>query len=268
MITSKSANNEPDNGFFYEPSVLPYFLTPALMISLFTTILSPHILSPLLWRAVFGIRTPAKSKILFHSLLSSTVHAIISSSLSLYILISGQLGANRCFSKAPLGFTTVQISLGYWLGDLIVFFMHINVCKYKGGIFHHLIAIISLALCLFLQGKIMFFIICHLMSSISVPVANLRRSLSYTGYKTGLLYYFSSTSTLILFFLCRVVTIPWHWYEIILTLYAEDCALMLALSLRIYLVLSCGVIDTLNMYWCFRILNGVIKLYGDKLKTD
>ena len=254
---------------FYEPSVLPYFLSPALMISVFTTVLCPYILSPLLCRAVFGKCTPAKSKKLFHSLLSSTIHAIISSSLCLYILLTGLLGTNRCFSKTPLGFTTVQISLGYWLGDLIVFFMHINVCKYKRSIVHHLIAIFSLALCLFLQGKVMFFIICHFISSISVPVANLRRFLSYTGHKSGLLYYFSSTSTLILFFLCRVVTIPWHWYELISTLYyADDCALILALSLRIYLVLSCGVIDALNMYWCFRILIGVIKLYGDKMKVD
>ena len=238
------------------------------MISLFTTVLSPYILSPLLWRTVIGKQAPAKSNMLFHSLLSSTVHAIISSSLSLYLLVSGLLGTNRCYSKVPLGFTTVQISLGYWLGDLIVFFMHINVCKYKGGIFHHLIAIISLAICLFLRGKVMFFVICYFISSLSVPIANLRRFLSYTGYKSGLPYYFSSTSTLILFFLCRVITIPWHWYEIILTLRAEECASILSLSLRIWLILSCGVIDTLNIYWCFRILNGVIKLYSNKAKTD
>ena len=138
----------------------------------------------------------------------------------------------------------------------------------KGSLFHHITAIIGLALCLFLQGKAMFFTIYRFISAMSVPFGNLRWVLSYVGYKTGLLYRFSSISMLITFILCRIVTIPWHWYEMFLTLYTEKCALILSISLWTWLILNSVLIDVINVYWVLKMAKGAYKLYGNKAKES
>ena len=259
---------QQESGFLYEPSILRYFLMPSLMISFFTTIFSFYVLSPLIWSTIFGKQSPVRSNTRFSSLLSSTTHAIISSALSLYLLVSGVLGTNRCFSKDPLGFATVQISLGFWFGDLIILLIHTKLCENKGSLFHHITAILGLGLCLFLQGKAMFFTIYRFISAISVPFGNFRWALSYVGYKTGVLYSFSSLSMSITFILCRIVTIPWHWYEIFITLYTQECALILPLSLWTWLVINSILIDVINMYWIFRMGIGAYKLYSNKVKAS
>ena len=248
---------------------LPHFTTPAFLISLVATLLSPYCVSPLLWRAVLpSNRVPPGSNMHFHTMLSSTVHAIISSSLSVYILWFGLMGTNRIFSKLPLGFTMMQISLGYFVGDFIVCFCDPKLRSDKRSMIHHLVGIFGLFLGLYLQGKGMFFIVYRLTSELSTPFVNLRSILSDLGLKgKNIPYIFAGISMLITFFLCRVIVIPWHWYEILITVTTKECELLIPPFFSVWLGITYLVFDVLNVYWWWRMVRGASKLLSSGSNT-
>lgn len=240
---------------------LSYFITPAFLISFVATLLSPCYLSPRLWRVLLPAnRAPPRNKH-FHTMLSSTVHAIISSSLSVYILWYGLMGTNRIFSKLPLGFTTMQISLGYFVGDFIVCLCDPKLRSDKGSMAHHLAGIVGLSLGLYHQGIGMFFIVYRLIAELSTPFVNLRSILLDLGFKQrNVLHIFAGMIMLIMFFLCRVIVIPWHWYEILTTVTTEECVLHIPLFLRVWLGVNYLAFDVLNIYWWWRMVRRAFKL--------
>ena len=253
--------------FIYEASILPYFITPAFLISFLATLLSPYFVSPPLWKAILPAnKNRSQNDIHFHTMLSSTVHAFVSSSLCVYILWYGLMGTNRIYSKLPLGFTTMQISLGYFVADSIVVLFDAKLRSDRGSMIHHLAGIVGLSLCLFHQGKAMFFVIYRLIAECSTPFVNLRSILSDLGEKDRTLYIYAGISMLITFLLCRIVVIPWHWYEILKTVTSVECALLIPLFFRVWLGLNYLVFDVLNVYWFYRIVKGAVKLYTSKMK--
>lgn len=264
-----ASHDDPVEVFVYHPDVLSYFLTPALLISFCATLISPYCVSPLLWRILLPAnKRPPRSDIHFHTMLSSTVHAVISSSLCVYILLYGLMGTNRLFSKLPLGFTTMQISLGYFVGDFIVCLCDSKLRNNKGSMMHHVAGIVGISLCLFYQGKAMFFVVYRLIAECSTPFVNLRWILLEFGKKDKSLYVFTGISMLITFILCRIIVIPWHWYEIMATVTTEACALLIPLFFRVWLGFNYLIFDILNVYWGCRIVKGAIKLYTTRMKKS
>ena len=90
-----------------------------------------------------------KKKGFYNTLLSSTIHALIVSSGTGNLLITGGLGNNPVYSKSPLGFAVMQISLDYFLADFIVCLLDKNLRKDFGSLAHHVAGIIGIALGLF-----------------------------------------------------------------------------------------------------------------------
>ena len=253
---------QPGEVFFYEPDILPYFLTPPLVISFLTTLLSIYYFSPLLSRTLIQAKEnhSVSSNVLLHSGLSSTVHAIISSSLSVYLLVNGLIGTNRIFSKSPLGFTTIQISLGRYLCETIYILLNTEFQKDVGTVLHHIAVVVGLCLCLFYQGIAMFFVVYRFTAEISTPCGHLRMLLSHLGYKDGFLYVLTAMSALVLFIMCRIIVIPWHWYELLTTISMKECTLLMPLPFMLWLLLIYITFDILNTYWCYRIIRGAYKL--------
>ena len=256
--------------FSYDPDILPFLLTPVLLASFLASFLFPYTVSPLLWRILLPAnKIPTiRTNMHFHSMLSSTVHAIVSSALSVYILVYGLMGTNRVFSKSPLGFTAMQVSLGYFLGDFVVCLLDQKLRNDKGNMTHHIAGIVGLSLCLFYQGKAMFFVVYRLIAEVSTPFVNLRSILYDLGNKDGFLYYFAAINMLITFVCCRIIVIPWHWYEILTTVVTEECALLIPLYFRVWIGLNYIAFDILNAYWCYRIVRGALKLYQSERKGD
>lgn len=255
--------------FIYDPDVLKFFLTPAFLISFLASLVSPYIVSPPLWKAILPAhKNPPRSDKHFHTMLSSTVHAVVSSSLCVYIMWYGLMGTNRIFSHLPLGFTTMQISLGYFIGDFIVCLLDPKLRSDTGSMIHHVAGIVGVSLSLFHQGKAMFFVIYRLFSECSTPFVNLRSILSDIGEKDRTLYIYTGVSMLITFLLCRIVVIPWHWYEILKTVMSVECTLLIPLFFRVWLGVNYLVFDILNIYWAYKIIKGAVKLYTTKMKKE
>ena len=253
--------------FHYEPSIWPFFITPALLITFLAALLIPYIVSPPFWSFVLpASKNPPRSNMYFHTMLTSTIHAIVSTALTSYILWFGLMGSNRVFSKSPKGFVAMQISLGYFIGDLIVCLLDPKLRADRGSMVHHIAGIVGLSLGLFYQGKFMFFVVYRLIAECSTPFVNLQHILHDLNEKDGTPYIFAGISMLITFILCRIIIIPWHWYEILTIVVTEEAALLVPLFFRVWLGGNYLVFDILNVYWCYKIMRGAFKLFKAKRK--
>ena len=255
--------------FHYEPSIWPFFITPAFLIAFLASLLIPYLISPPFWSLLLpASKNPPKSNMYFHTMLTSTIHAIVSTLLTSYLLAFGLMGSNRVFSKSSLGFATMQISLGYFIGDLIVCLIDPKLRADRASMIHHIAGIVGLALCLFYQGKFMFFVVYRLIAECSTPFVNLRRILHDLKEKDGGLYIFVGFGMLITFVLCRIIVIPWHWYEILTVVVTEEAALLVPLFFRVWLGGNYLVFDFLNIYWCYKIMRGALKLFNSMRKSN
>ena len=259
---------EQNDEFYYEPSIWPFFITPALLIMFLSSLLIPYLISPLFWSLLLPTsKNPPRSNMQFHTVLTSTTHAIVSTVLALYLLISGEMNSNRVFSKSPLGFVSVQMSLGFYIGDFIVNLLDPKLRTDWGGVIHHAAAIGGLIFCLFYQGLFMFFVIYRLITECSQPFVNLCYVLHELDDNDGILYTCASIVMLAVFILCRIIIIPWHWYVTVTTLATEESALLVPLIFRVGLVGVYLVFDILNVLWCDTIMRDTSKLFKSQRKS-
>ena len=103
-----------------------------------------------------------KKKGFLISLPGSTLHAVIISFTTCYMLLTGAMGTNLVYSKSQLGFTVLQLSLGYFVADFVFCCMDSNLRWEKASMIHHMAVIIGVWLVLYFQGRFMFFCDCSL----------------------------------------------------------------------------------------------------------
>ena len=82
------------------------------------------------------------------------------------------MGTNLVYSKSQLGFTVLQLSLGYFVADFVFCCMDSNLRWDKASMIHHIAVIIGVWLTLYFQGKFMFFVFARFISELSTPVVN------------------------------------------------------------------------------------------------
>ena len=268
-IDAESIVGEQREVFRYDSNILPYFITPASLISFLAAFLSAYLLSPLFWSILLPAnKNPPRSNMYFHTMLGSTLHAVVAISLFVYLMAYGLMATNRVFSKSPLGFTAMQISLGYLLGDLIICLIDPELRHHTGFIVHHIAGIVGISLSLFHQGKLMFFVVYRLIAECSTPFVNLRYILSDLGIKDGSSYLFAGISMLISFILCRIVVLPWHWYELLTCVMTEEATELVPLFFKFWLGFNYLVFDVLNVYWTYKMIRGLLKLIKAKRKSN
>lgn len=248
--------------FTKDPSSISYIFTPAFIASFTVTLLCLFVVCPLLFPILIPrYRSLGSRRSHFDTLLSSTIHAVVVSSLTCYIFMFGVLGTNRVFSKSPLGFTTLQISLGYFIADFYGCLHDPNLRKDIGSLLHHVAGIIGIGLGLYHQGLYAFFIIFRLLSELSTPFVNLRWVFYELGppYKDSLWYYVASLGMVISFFLCRILVLPWLWYQLLTTI-VHPSSVIVPPVLRVWICINYTMFDVLNVYWFGKMIRGAIKV--------
>ena len=199
-----------------------------------------------------------KKKGFYNTLLSSTIHALIASSGTGYLLLTGGLGNNPVYSKSPIGFAVMQISLGYVLADFVVCLLDKNFRKDFGSLAHHIAGIISIALGLFYQGKFMFFIIFRLLSELSTPLVNLFWILTMLDRRDSPLFAITSWGMLITFFLYRLAPEYWIW-NVLLTALFHPASVIVPVLIRVWVFFNYIAFDILNIFWFWKMLKGAAK---------
>ena len=241
--------------FYYEQNIWPFFMTPTLLITFLLSLLIPYLVSPPFWSLLLpSSKNPPRSNMYFHTVLTSTIHAIVSTVLALYLLVSGEVNSNHAFSKSHLGFVTIQFSLGFYIGDYIVNLLDPKLRADWGGMIHHAAAVGGLVFCLYYQGLFMFFVVYRLITECSQPFINLSYVLHELEFHDGMLYTCASVVMLVVFIFCRIIIIPWHWYVIVTTVATEEAVLLVPLIFRVGLVGSYFIFDVLNVLWCYTLM--------------
>ena len=249
-----------------DPSSLGYFMSPVTVTSFLITlslslVVSPTI-SPLLTSKYYSL---GLSKRTFDTLWASTLHALALSSLALYLLATGKMGTDslaRIYSKEPLGFAAMQVALGYFSADLIVCLSDKKLRNDKVVIVHHLVAMTSVSLGLYHQGRMMYLVVLWCTTEVSTPFVNLWHILRLTG-NTNICwraYLLASIGLWMSFFLCRIVTIPWHWYVTLTAIMHPAFDMMIGSEYKYIAVAYLLALDALNMYWFYRLTVGGTKM--------
>ena len=257
-----------EEGLTKEPAVA-YILTPACIASLSVTLLFEFVIYPFLIPALVpGYNFKSLGNKGFDILLSSTIHAVVASSLSCCIFMFGALGTGSELLKSPLGlaktpleFTALQISLGYYVADSFVRLQHPNWRKYIGLILHHVLVVIGLVICLDSQGIYAFFLFFRFVTELAIPFLNIVRMFHVLGprYQNGPWYHMVLLGQIISYFCFHILLKPLFWYQLLPTI-VHPSSVIVPLVLRVLGCICLGILDVMDVYWFIRMTRGA--LYG------
>lgn len=194
---------------------------------------------------------PRQSKVTLDSLLASTVHAFVVTPLTLYILVTGHMGTNRAVSSSALGTFVMHISFGYLMADTFIC-LYQPILRQATILIHHLTALIGIGLGLANDGVLMFFIVYRLISELSTPFLNTSILLYNLGSTSSLLFKVSAVCTMVTFFVCRILVIPWHWYEVFICLSMPSITLTGFYKCWLFFIYL--VFDFLNISWFYSLI--------------
>ncbi|WAR22787.1 TLC4B-like protein [Mya arenaria] len=144
--------------------------------------------------------------------------------------------------------TTCAILIGYMMADMIILVLNLNHIGDRSYVLHHAASAF---------GVYVFFANFRLMAEFSTVFVNNRWMLDALGMKSTRLYFWNGVVLTAVFFACRIVTLPPCWY-LIYTIIGTD-GFNRTEGARYVLVLSCIVLDTLNILWFYKLLKGVVK---------
>lgn len=235
-----------------------YVATVPTLVSFIATLMCCHVVSPLLSSKFVSSYKSVERKEYWNTLPGSTLHAFVVIVLAL-VVIGGGFIDSYVVSKSALGFFTLQVSLGYFVGDFVVVLANSQLRKDIGTIAHHISSMLGIFLSLYYEGHMMFFPVFRLIAELSTPFVNLRWWLQETNTpKSSKWFILAAVGMTVTFFLTRILPIPWQWYITIGTV-TDEASYVVPLKFRIFLCVSMLVFDLLNLYWMYKIGRGILK---------
>lgn len=238
-----------------DSSSLRYVFSPVTVLSCCFILLCAFVISPILMSRLLSPQNKhiGIHKAFFNSLLGSMTHHLLVFVLAAYALVSGVV-SSRTVCKAPLGFALVQITLGYFAGDLIVLLFDPVMGKDLHVIFHHLVGITGLTIVLYTKGMAMFVAISFQLLELSSLLLDIILAMEKLECrKDSVLYWTTGSLMVVTFFLSRLATIPWHWYEYVVFIAPAE---ILPLPVRFYVAFHYLFFDTLSLLWFSKIVDG------------
>ena len=210
---------------------------------------------------VCAVELPKSSNKHLDTLLASTTHAVLAVTFASYSLAFGLLGTYRVFSNSSLGFVTLQVSLGYFVADLVIILLDPKLRSDKASLMHHFAGIIGLVLSLYFQGKLMFYLIFRLISELSTPFVNMRWVLHQFHITNGTVYKIAAYGMVATFFATRIITMPLFWYDCY-NCFVHPGMVIVPDFFKVWAVINFSAFDVLNLYWFYKMVRGAIKLYN------
>ncbi|KAL5457005.1 hypothetical protein EMCRGX_G034237 [Ephydatia muelleri] len=200
------------------------------------------------------VQSSLSSCLFFHFIFllhPSTIHAVLAVTFSSYSLAFGLLGTYRVFSKSSLGFVTLQVSLGYFVADLVIILLDPKLRSDKASLMHHIAGIVGLVLSLHFQGKLMYYLIFRLISELSTPFVNMRWVLYEFRITNGILYRAAAYGMMATFFFTRIITMPWFWYDFYYC-FMHPGIVIVPDFFKVWAVCNFSAFDVLNLYWFYK----------------
>lgn len=196
--------------------------------------------------------------------ITSTVHAVIFTSLSFYILFVSQKVYDTVLqgsleNECPLSLPTLSISLAYFLLDIIYV---IKYFKDKMTIVHHLGAGLGAFLITGYElGPI--YMLSFGMTEASTPFVNMRSHLYDLGYKNSMMYALNGLAMWLCFLIFRMPLIGYIPY-LIFQYHWEPIMVRGTFLMAFIVIFGYSAISILNIWWFYLITKGLLKVLSKK----
>ncbi|XP_078571984.1 TLC domain-containing protein 4-B-like [Branchiostoma floridae x Branchiostoma japonicum] len=234
---------------------------------IFHLTISEWLSSPLLRKlAPVFVTLPANKQVVLRNSVMSTFHAAIIGGFGLYVFffVDGVKAGDLWF-KMPLYASMASITIGYVAADNLLMAMYAPLRDWR-IVLHHVVGIWG---ChnVIAQPAALYFANSWALFELSTPFINMRLILNALGHKRSQLYKVNGVAMLVVFFLCRVSTIPMFFGLIPHIKTGEVYKLGTGLLVNIF-VLS-PILYMLNIFWFIKICKGAYRvLFAPKIKKD
>ena len=222
-------------------------------------ILSP-VLSPMLVTkySEFG----RHKKAYWNTLPGSSLHAIILSVVTCYVLLFDSLREEYIFSLSPVGRALIRFSLGYFLTDFVFVMLDSEMRKDKMNFCHHTLSMFGIWLGVYIDGVALFTIVYRFITELSTPFVNIRWFMSAVNYpKSSTPYIVNSLVLAVTFFSVRVFIIPYHWYIFYYYIFLDpSMPAIWPVFVQYWVIITYVAYDVLNITWGYKIVTGGYKL--------
>ncbi|CAG5106536.1 Oidioi.mRNA.OKI2018_I69.chr1.g2887.t2.cds [Oikopleura dioica] len=201
------------------------------------------------------------------SLVSSTVHAILTFFAGLYIVcIDPNVTWETPESTSNILKWTQSMSLGYFLADYIVLIHTRELGGTVPILAHHTTATIAYLVSLW-YNKMGWYSCFRLLSEFSTPFVNLRWILVSIGLKNTRRYKINGVLMTASFFLCRICTFPIYWYYVARVWNTESFN-NIPNVLFFFWIVGPLALDILNTFWFYKMFRGMLKALQKSDLTD
>ncbi|XP_078571533.1 TLC domain-containing protein 4-B-like [Branchiostoma floridae x Branchiostoma japonicum] len=167
--------------------------------------------------------------------------------------------------QTPIVVYTTCICLGYTAADNLMIATHVPLRDWK-MVLHHSIAVWA---ChnVIAGPTLQYFVNLTLLTELSTPFVNMRLILHTLGHRHSLLYKVNGVAMLVVFFLCRVVTVPIQFGALRHMKTGEVYKLGTGALINISVLTP--IMCVLNIFWFIKMCKGAYRvLYVPKMDTE
>ncbi|XP_035688098.1 TLC domain-containing protein 4-B-like [Branchiostoma floridae] len=234
---------------------------------IFHLTISEWLSSPLLRKlAPVFVTLPANKQVVLRNSVMSTFHAAIVGGLGVYMFfLYDGLKAEDLWFEMPIFAYASSVAMGYEMADNLLMAMYDPLRDWK-IVLHHAVGIWG---ChnVIAQPQALYFGTSWTLFELSTPFINMRLILDALGHKRSHLYKVNGVAMLVVFFLCRVATIPMFFGLIPHIKTGEVYKLGSGILINLF-VLS-PILYMLNIFWFIKICKGAYRvLFAPKIKKD
>ncbi|ESN90822.1 hypothetical protein HELRODRAFT_186205 [Helobdella robusta] len=219
-------------------------------------------ISPLISSLYFPqyLNLPKPKQVEWCSRINSSLHAFLVSMFCLYCLIyEDEISRNPIWGESHMVRVSCAIVVGYMISDGIVILLHYKDIGEIFFLFHHVASIYAFCFAMTF-GALLWFANVRLIAEFSTPFVNKRWFLDTLRYKkSSAAFLMNGFSMTVMFFSVRVISIPFYWVKVYST-YGSEQSHQLG-NIWYVLISSCIILDTINLYWFHKILQGTLKLF-------
>ncbi|XP_029696541.1 TLC domain-containing protein 4-B isoform X1 [Takifugu rubripes] len=169
-----------------------------------------------------------------------------------------------CWGDPSLVKLNVAITCGYLLYDLVLLACNWGTMGDSFFVCHHLAAIYAYTYVL-TRGVLPYFANFRLISELSTPFVNQRWFFEALKYpRSHQLVVLNGIAMTAVFFMVRIAVMPSYWARVFASFGTRDFEL-LGLGAQVAWIMSCVVLDILNIAWMYKIARGCYKVLSGTL---
>lgn len=241
---------------------------PAAILSCVAFLFIYKYVSPTLSGFVFPtyLKLPAGKQIDWNTRVISSIHAAVVSTMCAYTLMyDDELSKDPIWWDAPVVRTSCAIVVGYMIADLIIMTVHYRNIGEVFYFFHHGASIYAYVYVMNF-GVLPYFANYRLVAEFSTPLVNQRWFLDVLGYhKDSSIFILNGILMTVVFFVVRVACMPLYWYKVY-SIFGTEAFNRLG-HMQFVLVATCLVLDSINIFWFYRMCVGVRKVLASHDKN-